>query len=559
MGIILLGGTIVNNAILMLDFILEARKQGVPKDEAIVQSVRLRLRPILMTAGSTLVGFSPLIFEMAVGLERMSPLGIAAGAGLLLGTVVTTVAMPVIYSALDSAGTATARLLRRKETAAATVAVLVISALTLVGLRPAASSAAELPSPLTLDQAVAFALDHNPDLHAAQARVTQLEEQARSQKAAQQLQVDLTGSGGWNQEKHGLVPGTAGEVQRLDRWAFQAGASAQYLVWDFGKTAAEVRSALARTDAGASDMTRRRQEVTFEVSRLFLDSLTVEDLADAARATRRSLEALLGSTERLVAEGRSPRVDVLKVRVRLAQVDSRLAALDAQEASLRAALAATLGLESELPPLAYAASPNVPVAAPALEDLPDAVGRRADVSARGREVAASEESVAAARRDFLPRLTLQASYNVYAAPNPEPVVPAGEDDPVEDDAFLGAQLRFPLFDGGLRTAALHQSQARLEVSRAALAAQRLQARREVLTALAEVESARFRVTANQTAVEEGQEALRVERLKYDAGKGVVNDVLDAEAALLEARGLLREASRQAEIAGLALDLALGRL
>ena len=78
MGIILLGGTIVNNAILMLDFILEARRSGTAKDEAILQSVQLRLRPILMTAVSTVVGFSPLIFEMAVGLERMSPLGIAA-------------------------------------------------------------------------------------------------------------------------------------------------------------------------------------------------------------------------------------------------------------------------------------------------------------------------------------------------------------------------------------------------------------------------------------------------------------------------------------------------
>ena len=238
MGIILLGGTIVNNAILMLDFILEARKQGVPKDEAIVRSVRLRLRPILMTAGSTIIGFSPLIFEMAVGLERMSPLGIAAGAGLLLGTVITTVAMPVVYSALDSAGTAVARWFRRKETAAATTALPIIVALTLVGLRPTASSAAELPSLLTLDQAVAYALEHNPDLHAAQARVTQLEQQARSLRAAEQLQVDLTGSGGWTQEKHGLIPGTAGEVQRMDRWAFQTGASAQYLVWDFGKTGA---------------------------------------------------------------------------------------------------------------------------------------------------------------------------------------------------------------------------------------------------------------------------------------------------------------------------------
>ncbi|RMD84590.1 MAG: efflux RND transporter permease subunit [Lentisphaerae bacterium] len=101
MGLILLGGTIVNNSILLLDFIITARANGVPRNEAIVQSVKLRLRPILMTTGSTIIGLVPLIFEMAVGLERMSPLGIVAASGLLAGTVLTMVVIPVIYSLLD--------------------------------------------------------------------------------------------------------------------------------------------------------------------------------------------------------------------------------------------------------------------------------------------------------------------------------------------------------------------------------------------------------------------------------------------------------------------------
>ncbi len=102
MGLILLGGTIVNNSILLLDFIIEARKRGVPKTEAILQSVRLRIRPILMTTASTIIGLTPLIFEMAVGLERMSPLGIVAATGLLVGTFLTMIVIPVVYSSLDS-------------------------------------------------------------------------------------------------------------------------------------------------------------------------------------------------------------------------------------------------------------------------------------------------------------------------------------------------------------------------------------------------------------------------------------------------------------------------
>jgi len=112
MGLILLGGTIVNNSILLLDFILEARKKGMAKDEAILQSVRLRIRPILMTTVSTIVGLTPLVFEMAVGLERMSPLGIVAATGLTVGTFLTMIVIPVVYSSIDSLAVRTAGAVR---------------------------------------------------------------------------------------------------------------------------------------------------------------------------------------------------------------------------------------------------------------------------------------------------------------------------------------------------------------------------------------------------------------------------------------------------------------
>ena len=100
MGIILLGGTIVNNAIILIDFIDSAIKQGVTRHLALEQSVRTRLRPILITSFSTILGLMPLTFETAVGLERMSPLGVVASLGLLFGTITTMVMIPVIYDLL---------------------------------------------------------------------------------------------------------------------------------------------------------------------------------------------------------------------------------------------------------------------------------------------------------------------------------------------------------------------------------------------------------------------------------------------------------------------------
>ncbi len=104
MGMIFLAGIIINNSVLLLDFIIRERKKGIEKNDAIVEAVKLRIRPILMTTFSTIIGLSPLIFETAVGLERLSPLGIVAGSGLLVGTFLTMIVVPVVYSGMDSVG-----------------------------------------------------------------------------------------------------------------------------------------------------------------------------------------------------------------------------------------------------------------------------------------------------------------------------------------------------------------------------------------------------------------------------------------------------------------------
>ena len=109
MGFVLMNGTVVNDAILMLTFILEERKSGSSTTTAVEQGVRLRMRPILMTTVSTVVGFSPLIFEWAVGLERMSPLGIVAGAGLITGTFLTLVIVPMVYAIFEDLRSDSAR------------------------------------------------------------------------------------------------------------------------------------------------------------------------------------------------------------------------------------------------------------------------------------------------------------------------------------------------------------------------------------------------------------------------------------------------------------------
>jgi multidrug efflux pump subunit AcrB len=105
MGMILLAGIVVKNSILLIDFIAEARARGEGTLEALVGSVRVRTRPILMTAVGTAVGMVPIAAEWAIGLERLSPLAIVAIGGLLVSTFLTMVYVPVFYSLFEDAGT----------------------------------------------------------------------------------------------------------------------------------------------------------------------------------------------------------------------------------------------------------------------------------------------------------------------------------------------------------------------------------------------------------------------------------------------------------------------
>lgn len=101
LGFILLAGTVVNNAILVVDQAIKNQNQGMSIEDSVITAVKSRYRPIMMTALSDVVGMLPLALQLALGSERFSPLAIAVVGGMLAATFLTMMVIPVIYATFE--------------------------------------------------------------------------------------------------------------------------------------------------------------------------------------------------------------------------------------------------------------------------------------------------------------------------------------------------------------------------------------------------------------------------------------------------------------------------
>jgi multidrug efflux pump subunit AcrB len=102
MGIIMMVGIVVSNGVLLVEYINELRRQGQELIPAVINAGRTRLRPILMTTLTTLVGLMPMALGIDVGSEANAPLARAVIGGLAVSTVFTLILIPTLYVMVET-------------------------------------------------------------------------------------------------------------------------------------------------------------------------------------------------------------------------------------------------------------------------------------------------------------------------------------------------------------------------------------------------------------------------------------------------------------------------
>ncbi|MDR1755415.1 MAG: efflux RND transporter permease subunit, partial [Culturomica sp.] len=104
LGAVMLIGIVTKNGIVLIDFINLMRERGIRLYEAIALACRSRLRPVLMTSLTTILGMVPMALSTGEGSETWRPMGIAVIGGMIFSTIITMLIVPVVYAAMDRSG-----------------------------------------------------------------------------------------------------------------------------------------------------------------------------------------------------------------------------------------------------------------------------------------------------------------------------------------------------------------------------------------------------------------------------------------------------------------------
>lgn len=402
------------------------------------------------------------------------------------------------------------------------------------GFRPATSGPME--GPITLDKAIRIALANNPEVGASEREIEAAEAKWDFAKGQRLPRLDAVGS--YNHHLDGqrmIAPRASGEPITFSRDLFAGDLVISMPVFTAGRISSEIQAAELLQKAAEHRLARTQTELVFNVSSVFYGILAQRKVIESLEFSLKALREHLKRVQDLIEAKKAAKVDQLRTEVRLADIEQRFVReRNVLEVQIRV-LTNLLGLGHLDKPLEPAGELDLVKAdVPATDQaLFQALNNRSDYLSARAALEAQAKAVDAARAALWPTISLQGAYGGRWAA--DPTDRAAGANRGEDVGWVGLSAAIPIFEGGRIDARIREETAHLKAARERLRQLGLQIQLDVDTAVLNIRSAGERVKAMEKAIEQAKESLRIEREKYDLGKGTIVDVFDAQSALLESQ------------------------
>jgi outer membrane protein TolC len=415
------------------------------------------------------------------------------------------------------------------------------------------SAARPVGATLSLDEAIALALEYSPQVQAARQGVNLAAAQVTQAMSALMPNVSVTAT----RDTPIHLPALSFR-STASTWTTELSLSQP--LYTGGATEQGVRAAHSYLAGAGGGYRRTQQSVAFSVRQAYYQVLTAAEQVKVAEEVVNSAQEHLRVAKLRYEAGVAPQFDVLAAEARVAQDEQALIAAQADLAISQASLGTVVGVP--IPPETQLTTPR-PVAVTEADQgtlVGEALGKRPDLLSVKATEAATAALIAAARGARQPTVTAALSYTLRPTVTLPPDLLAGTGEIVisqsSGDALVVASWK--LFDGGLVTGQIRAAQAEHEQAKRNVEALRLQVELEVKSSQLLLQSAQAQVAAAQKEVAQATEAQRIATLRYQEGVGTSVEILDAEAALGGAKTRLNSATYALNLAVAKLDLAVGR-
>lgn len=439
--------------------------------------------------------------------------------------------------------------------------LLLLAVVITAALLPAAEAVAQQPGPLpaprqalTLEEAIAIALETQPDIQARLADYAAAQE--RVTQALAPILPQLSGSWTANRQQTQFFSGAVGGAGVTPRPLLSTNQTAQValsqILFDFGKTFAATDVARAQAEVARLDAEVQKDLIVLAVKEAYFNLLFGKRLAAVNQQAVARAELNLRSAKGFFEVGTRPKFDVTRAEVDLA--NAQVALIQARNAvSLaRVALNTAMGIAVDAPTEVKDILAYQPYVVDQTQLIPEALRQRPEYRRVNALVTSADASLRQASRNFFPDVSGGASYGGTFR-NPR--------DPLDDLAEtwqFSLTLNWSIFDGGNKIARYQEAKQNIEGARARVRAIQLSVSQETVQAHLNLQETQERIAAARKAVESAQENFRLAQGRFDAGVGTIIELTDAQLALTQAQSTEAKALADYRIAIARLQRALGR-